>query len=219
LCHARAHGGALCALCVDELTDGMRSAAQRCAVCCLALDSHGICPDCAQHAPAFDRIVAAFDYAGSGELLIHYLKAQRRFVLADPLASFLQQAVRRAMPDLPSNAIVACVPASRASIVRRGFNPAGEVARRLAKRLDLQHRPGLICRTHDGVKQARLTRRERVRSVRQLYRCTQRLDGRVVAVVDDVMTTGSTLDSIAHELKASGAVAVYGFVLARTPYR
>jgi predicted amidophosphoribosyltransferase len=40
-----------------------------------------------------------------------------------------------------------------------------------------------------------------------------------VAVVDDVMTTGSTLDSIAHELKASGAAAVYGFVLARTPYR
>jgi predicted amidophosphoribosyltransferase len=58
-----------------------------------------------------------------------------------------------------------------------------------------------------------------MRQASGLYACTASVDGATVAVVDDVLTTGSTLHGISLQLKAAGAVAVWGLVLARTPYR
>jgi ComF family protein len=187
--------------------------------CCLALQSAAVCSDCAFHAPAFDRIIAGFDYLAPADMLIHYLKVQKQFTLAPLLAGLLAEAVRNAQPTLPHDAILVPVPASPASLVRRGFNPAAEIARCLAKELGLAYRPALLRRSHDGLKQAQLARLERVRSVKRLYACTQKLDGATIAVVDDVLTTGSTLNSIARELRSAGAASVYGLVLARTPWQ
>src|SRR5690606_12927335 len=151
-------------------------------------------------------------------LLIHYLKSGNRFISAGMLAGLLADAVHAATPTLPGHTILVPVPASRAAILRRGFNPAAEIARCLASRLRLSCRPELLTRIHEGHKQTHLGRHERVRSVRSLYRCAGGLDGVHIGVVDDVLTTGSTLHSIAHAFKAEGAATVTGLILARTPY-
>ncbi|NYT63689.1 ComF family protein [Alcaligenaceae bacterium] len=189
----------------------------RCQRCCLVLDAHGQCPDCALREPVFERVVAAVDYAPPADLLIHYLKSGRRFTCAGMLASLLADAVRQAPFVLPRNVVLVPVPASKASLLERGFNPAAEIARALGVQLDVACRPGLLQRAQEGVRQTRLTRSERARSVLSLYRCPVRLDGAVIAVVDDVMTTGNTMHSIAQEFKAAGAEQVYGLVVARTP--
>lgn len=219
LCGCAARGGALCGNCRLWVTGSMGSKTARCQVCCLALDQQHTCPDCAKIPPAFDQVVAAFDYAEPGDLLIHRLKVRRDFFMANVLANMLAQAITNSAMHLPKNATVVCVPASRAAIVRRGFNPAAEIARCLADQLGLAYQPQVLRRAHEGHKQASLNRAERTLSVQALYQCTCQLDGMDILVVDDVMTTGSTLNSIAHQLRLAGAARVFGLVVARTPCR
>ncbi len=217
LCECPAQGGDLCSTCQEAVLRSMRTAARRCAVCMLALDESGGCPLCTAQFPAFERIIAAFDYAEPGDFLVHRLKSGRRFVLAPMLARMLAQAVRQAPQPLPGNTILVPVPASRAAIMERGFNPAAEIARYLSRELGLACRPELLRRAREGRRQAGLLRTERMRNAHSLYDCPQRVDGLRIAVVDDVLTTGSTLHSIAGMFKCAGAASVCGLVLARTP--
>lgn len=186
----------------------------RCPVCAQRLAGPG-CPDCARRPPAFERVVAAFDYEVAGRDLILLYKARRRFDLSEPLACMLADAVMAASPPLPASTILVPVPARREAIVRRGFNPAAEVARALSRRLALPYHTGLLRRTSEGGKQALLGRAARRIALRGVYGCGPVPAGSHIAVVDDVLTTGSTLDGIARALKAAGAVTVTGLVLAR----
>lgn len=195
----------------------MRDGTPRCVCCCLALGDHGPCPDCQLIRPAFDRIIAAFDYAEPADLLIHRLKVARRFTEAPMLAGLLADQVLRVWPELPPDLVVVPVPASRQALRHRGFNPAAEVARRVARQVQRPYRPGILSRQRDGRKQAMLGREARLIATSRLYRVAHDVTGVRVAVVDDVMTTGSTMHSIAGMLKRSGARSVHGLVIARTP--
>ena len=103
------------------------------------------------------------------------------------------------------------VPLSAQRIRSRGYNQAVEIARHLGK-VDI----GLCERTREAPPQMELPYAERQRNVRGAFRCTRALIGARVAVVDDVMTTGATLDEMARTLKAAGAVHVVNWVVART---
>lgn len=204
--------------CQASVTHSMRRGGLRCSRCSLALDGLAACPDCSRRPPAFERVIAAFDYAYPGDVLIHHLKVGRRYISAGMLADLLAAAVRRAAMPLAADTLLLPVPSSRAALMRRGYNPAAEVARALARRLQVEYRPGLVTRRREGARQAHLSRADRLRSVQDLYQCGQPLHGASVAVVDDVLTTGSTLHGMAVALKEAGAVTVTGLVLARTPY-
>uniref|UniRef100_UPI003342D973 ComF family protein n=1 Tax=Castellaniella defragrans TaxID=75697 RepID=UPI003342D973 len=211
LCGARACGGWTCAACRPA---PIRAGdARRCPVCARRLAA-AVCLDCARRPPAFDRVVAAFDYEASGRDLILLYKARRRFDLSGFLAGLLAEAVAAAAVPLPASTILVPVPARREAILRRGFNPAAEAARALSARLGLRCDPGLLGRAGEGAKQALLGRAARRAAVRGAYRCWSVPQGCHVAVVDDVLTTGSTLDGIAREFKAAGAASVTGLVLA-----
>lgn len=217
LCQCAAHGGRLCPQCETELLYSRRHATSpRCPICALALDTAGCCIDCQARRPAFDRVIAAFDYDNPGDLLIHHFK-HGRFVDAPMLAGLLANAVRHAAPPLPPTTILVPVPSSRAAIRRRGFNPAAEVARYLARDLGLPCQPSLLQRSREGVRQAYLSKFERMHGVEHLYCCPVSVPHAVIAVVDDVITTGSTMHAIAALFKRAGAATVYGLALARTP--
>jgi ComF family protein len=238
--HPRA--GLLCASCAQDAL--RQSVARRCPRCALRLGATqagrhgGLCVDCALHPPAFAQTVAAFDYADPFDALIGRYKGARRHVVASALAQALEQAVRAAgasgaaaparrieaaayvgsdIGSLPIDAVMA-IPASRASLTQRGFNPAGELARGVSRRLELRLLRGVLRRSHESAaRQASLTRREREAAALDAYVCARRLDGLRIALVDDVMTTGSTADAAARALLAAGAASVTVWVAARTP--
>ncbi|HKO57228.1 MAG TPA: phosphoribosyltransferase family protein, partial [Thermoanaerobaculia bacterium] len=105
------------------------------------------------------------------------------------------------------------VPLSAERLRSRGYNHSVEIARHLRPgKLDLS----LCERSRDTPAQMDLPYADRRRNVRGAFRCTRAILGRTVAVVDDVMTTGATLDELASVLKAAGAARVVNWVVART---
>jgi len=175
------------------------------------------CTACVPRISNVDHVVAAFDYAAPGDLLLRRFKSGGQFVLAPVLARLMAQAVRTAHGSLPGATILVPVPSSRVALLRRGFNPAAELARYLGRELGLRWAPSLVRRQREGDQQASLPKSGRQCSASSLYACAYRVDGARIAIVDDVLTTGSTLASVASELRAAGASAVCGLVLARTP--
>jgi len=113
------------------------------------------------------------------------------------------------------------VPISRERLRERGYNQAWELARRVARRLDLAAEPELLLRVRETAHQLALPLAERAGNVRGAFAVEPRrraeLRGRHVAIVDDVMTTASTAAEIAGVVKQAGAATVEIWVLARTP--
>lgn len=219
LCGTRTSGGMLCHDCTHAVCYSFLSGGPRCARCRLALDRHGACPDCRTLQPRYERVVAAFDYAFPGTLLVHQLKRQRRFLVARLLAALLAHQVRASTPALANDTMLLPVPASRASLLERGFNPAAEVARHLGRALHLPCRTDVLFRTRESAPQKQRGRLQRLAGAEGLYGCSAAVRGRAVALVDDVMTTGATLDGLSAVVLQAGARSVCALVLARTPLR
>lgn len=228
LCGARVAGARLCAGCQADLTAVPAGAPARCPRCALRLPGGGShCAACLAEPRAFSRTVAAFDYAPPGDTLILMLKTQLRLSMAPVLARLMAQALRTAADAdgagghcaarWPPDLLLVPIPASRASLRQRGMNPAAEIARSLAAELALPAPRLMLARRRESPRQATLDRRARQRGAVGLFVCTGPVRGRHVAVVDDVMTTGSTVGAAAAALMAAGAASVTVLVAARTP--
>jgi ComF family protein len=98
---------------------------------------------------------------------------------------------------------------------QRGYNQAALLARPLAERLDFPYAPGLLARRRQTAPQVGLSRARRRENVRDAFDARPGVEGRVVLLVDDVTTTGSTLASAATACLAAGATRVYALTLAR----
>lgn len=164
-------------------------------------------------------------YVAPYDGLIALLKAHHKLWMAACLARLLAQAMseHRVSEHTPAACISVVptlllpIPASRASLMRRGFNPAGELARALGQRLAVPVRHGLLVRTREGPKQSELGRVARLRESVDMFVARGSLSGHHVGLVDDVMTTGGTLGAATDALLDQGAASVSVLVAARTP--
>jgi len=196
----------LCAACDADLP---RLGAPLCPRCALASPGGALCGRCLAEPPRYDATIAALAYAFPADALIHALKFRGELALAPELAGMLSRNIdAREKIDL-----MVPVPLSARRLRERGYNQSVEIARHLPKNLlDVD----LCERTRDVRQQIELPYDERQSNVRGAFRCTRSLVGARIAVVDDVMTTGATLNEIARTLKAAGAVQVVNWVVART---
>jgi ComF family protein len=173
----------------------------------------GACADCLRDPPAFDDVIAAFDYRFPVDRLV------RRFKFSADLAvgAYLGRALARAAEARPRPDLVLASPASAARIRDRGFNPALVLARHAARQFGLGIDARALAKVRHTPPQAGLGREDRHRNLAGAFAVRGRVAGLHVAVVDDVMTTGATLGALAGVLKEAGARRVSGWVAARTP--
>ncbi|WP_420223647.1 ComF family protein [Pigmentiphaga litoralis] len=160
----------------------------------------------------------ALDYVPPADALILRMKAGRHYAEGDLLGNLLAEAIRHDGRGLPPGTVLLPVPASRAALRARGFNPAAEIARALGRDLGLPVHHDWLARTRQQAQQHTLGRLERREAAQGLYACAPAVRGTHLGIVDDVMTTGSTLHEIALALKAAGAASVTALVAARTPH-
>lgn len=211
LCGAAA-AEALCAGCAADLPLPLGAACPRCAAPLAA--PAPACADCLRHPPAFDATQVALRYTYPVDRLIQQLKfgghhAFRRLATADFLAARLL-----AGPH-PAGEVIVPVPLSRQRLAERGFNQALEIARPLARALGLPIDATSLVRVRETPPQSRLPWRARRANVRRAFDCHGDFAGKSVVVVDDVMTSGATLDAVARVLKDHGASRVTNWVAAR----
>lgn len=131
-------------------------------------------------------------------------------MLAPLLGMLLAQHLQNELPDiwLP-------MPLHARRLQERGFNQAVEIARELSAKTGIPMQPGWATRVRDTPPQAGLKREARKKNMRGAFKCHQKVAGLHVGIVDDVMTTGSSLDELSATLKRAGAREVSCWVVAR----
>ena len=174
------------------------------------------CPGCRVREYAFDRARSYAAYEDALVRAIVLLKFERIEPLGTWFAKRLAELISREGNPLKAD-IVVPVPLHRQRESERGYNQADLIARPLAKRLGLPYRAVLLMRTRPRPDKQVLTLSERWESVRGAFatRPGSRVDKLRVLLVDDVMTTGATLDACARTLREAGAASVIGLTVAR----
>jgi ComF family protein len=207
LCGALSRDGVWCQACAADLP---RLGAAHCPVCALPTHDGTTCGRCLQHPPAFTRTVAAYAYAFPLDKLIQAVKFSEHLVLIEQLAAALAQRIER-RPD----ALIA-MPLHPLRLRERGFNQSLLLARALGKRLDLPLLTDVCERTRNTTPQSSLRWQERGKNMRKAFTCTANLCGKHIAVVDDVMTTGASIEELSRTLRQAGAQEISAWVVART---
>lgn len=206
----------LCEPCLSH----WRPQTPRCPRCAIDLSDQGAsgCRDCEDRSPEFDRAVAALDYTAPWSPLLARLKFNGATALAEPLGDLLAQA---AAPRRGRVSLVLPIPLSSQRMTERGYNQSWLLARRVAERLKLQARHDLLARARHTSRLMTLSAEDRQREIGDVFKVTPMgldlLRGRHVAIVDDVMTTGATLNAATRALLEGGARSVSAWVVARTP--
>ena len=215
-------GPIFCEKCAPQL----RAIVEPCCACCgqpfdvLARGAE-VCARCRQHPPAFERARAAWVFEGPPREAIHRFKYNRRFSLAPRLARAVaaSPAARAMIGDWqPQLLVPVALHASRARA--RGFNQSALLARELGAIFDLPALE-LLQRTRRTPPQVGLDLESRRQNVRRAFAVEEQLaskahlSGARVLLIDDVFTTGATLDECARALRKSGASAVGALTIAR----
>lgn len=218
VCHADTTGAAarICADCILRFAP----AAVRCPRCALRAGSDSLpCGACLLSAPPWSLAVAACDYGYPWDGLLTALKFRAALDLLPALAALLLARI----PDQAAAAVdlLLPVPLATARLRERGYNQAGLLAAQLARRLHRARSADLLLRVTDTPHQIALPRERRAANVRGAFApapgARALLQGRHIALIDDVMTTGATCAEVTRVLLLAGAASVQVWAVARTP--
>jgi len=205
LCGEESGPELLCAACIAELP----ALPESCPQCALPSPAAAVCGSCLNHPPHFNATLALWRYEFPCDRLVQALKYRARLALA---GFFARNLASRPIPEVD---LIVPMPLHPKRLAERGFNQALEIARHLGRPIA----PRGVLRVKHTPPQTELPYEERAKNVRGAFLCKLDLSGASVAVLDDVMTTGATLNELARALKRAGATRVENFVIARTVLR
>ncbi len=210
-------------LCVECLSHLFLERGPACSICgaesMMNESEQFTCTDCLRHRPAFERAFIVARYEGDFRDLIHTFKYHNGLWLCEDLVRFLYAAYLTSLQPLGIRPdLIIPIPIQFKKLRRRGYNQAAFLARGLARELHLPCLTHILRRVPTGVlSQTRLHREQRFKNALAAYRVkpSKALLGKTVLLIDDVMTTGATVDACARLLREAGAAKVYVLVLAR----
>ena len=209
LCTSLHATNGICAACLADL---QQLPASRCQRCALPLADNTCCGRCQCHPPAYDALHVCWVFCEPLRGLLHAFKFGKRLSMASMLGHLLAD---HNPPSSHTVDLIIPVPLSEQRLAERGFNQSYELARSLPGIMTGTISPEICWRKCNTIAQTRLRLRQRLRNMREVFGVKARLDGLSVAIVDDVVTTGATLDSLAQTLKKQGAKRVEAWALSR----
>lgn len=208
----------ICPPCLADLP-WLGSACRQCALP-LPYDDM-LCGQCQQKPPAFSQVIAPFRYSFPLDSLIPAFKHQHKLTYGRLMARLLLQAIehhyaerQQVLPDL-----VIPLPLHRTRQAQRGYNQALELARPVARQLGVPLDRRNLVRQRATTSQQGLDARERRRNLDGAFACRypELLAGKDIALLDDVVTTGTTVNEASRTLLKAGAASVSIWCIARTP--
>jgi ComF family protein len=207
----------ICVACETELP----WLGDQCQHCALPLPLSGLtCAQCCKRPPAFSEVLVPWLYDFPIDSLITRFKHQGNWPMGRLLAQLLGQFLNHRFEEgLPRPDYLLPVPLATRRLRQRGYNQAAMLADWLGSQLHIPVSHRLLLRTRETPAQQGLDAKARKHNLRGAFALPDaaQLEGRHVALVDDVLTTGSTADAIARKLLNAGAQRVDVYCLARTP--
>jgi ComF family protein len=171
------------------------------------------CRDCQEGKKHFTHVAAAGVYSGALKELIHLTKFYERKKIAKLLADFIFDYVMDTAIKWAD--VLVPVPLSKKAMSERGYNQTALVAAELSKRTGVQYADAVI-KVRETEPQNKLERKDRLKNLKDAFKVQLPVNGKKVLVVDDVYTTGATMNEMAKTLIAAGAKEVRGIVAARS---
>jgi ComF family protein len=217
----------VCSSCIESIQPTLLA---RCTVCGDLLGradaefGDACCPECSSEAPAYERAVNFSAYTGALRQLIHLLKYERVRAAAPLLGRFTAEACLQLEGDIDvAELLMVPVPAHKIRMRSRGFNQAELIARAAQRGIEeaigrkLTLEVTALLRVRFAESQVALTAEERRQQIRGAFKVTarERVKGREILLVDDVLTTGATAAECARELRQAGATRVWVVTPAR----
>jgi competence protein ComFC len=218
ICHAPVpRGDHICQDCLDKAP---RIVAPFCAKCSEpfpgAIDGVFTCANCANRTLGFDAAVSAYRSRGVVRFIVLQFKYNRQLQLRHPIAQWLEEAMNDPRLRPQHFDLVVPVPLHPARLRERGFNQAELLAKILAQKINVPLN-GALERIRYTTTQTAFDRVERMENLRGAFRLRKKIGvrGLHVLLVDDILTTGSTLSECARVLREAGARSVYAVTAAR----
>lgn len=175
--------------------------------------SPSVCAACRASHAALDGLIAGYSFDGPIRVAVHRLKYRRARHLAEPLGDLMAEALAAADAEVEG---IVPVPLHPVRARERGYNQAELLARRISERTGFPVFDGVLERTRPTQSQMSLPSARRAGNVAGAFAPASRaLPGRRLLLVDDVCTTGSTLEACAVALRKAGCTSVWGLTLAR----
>ncbi len=204
-------------LCGDCHRDLPFRGATGCPHCNAHSADNQICGACLSDPPHFDDTTSAFHYSYPLDRLVQAYKFNARLGLLPLFADALSRAIRAKRTNAAATTpdLVIPLPLAPKRLAERGFNQSSLLGAQVSTALNIRFEARGMLRVRETPPQTGLNREARLKNVRGAFDCVHRLDGKHVAVVDDVMTTGATLSEAAKALKKAGAAHVSAWVIAR----
>jgi ComF family protein len=216
LCHEKANDRDLCAACALELPPIQKH--KSCQQCAMPLNGETTerCGACQKNPPAYDRTIALFYYQEPITHMLRQFKFHDKLLYGKLFSTLLIEKINIELPaeDLPELLLPIPLHASRLS--ERGYNQALELAKPLAKALKIKLNYRDLIRTRSTQQQATTEKEERYTNVKGAFSLDKTLTAQHVALIDDVITTGHTVNECAKILKHQGIKKVTVFSVART---
>jgi len=185
----------------------------------------GECGECLADLPHFDHTITAFHYEFPLDRLIQAYKFRANLgftsMFADALAArvSVQAEIETAQPAYTFPDIIMPTPLAAKRLAERGFNQSALLGRAVALRLGIEFLADGQKRVRETRPQSGLKRDERLKNVRGAFDCVAHVEGKRIAIVDDVMTTGATFSEAAKALKKAGAIYVEAWACARATHQ
>ncbi len=187
-----------------------------CQRCGLILTTVGTaCGHCLQKSFAFDRCVPMLRYTSECAPLITRLKFNGQLLLADLLGYLLAEYLSQVYQNCPLPQVIIPIPLHRKRLWKRGFNQSVELSRPLSALLNIPLDIDLLSKSRNIVAQSSLDAQKRMANVRNVFNVATHTFTHV-ALLDDVVTTGATVNEAAKALKVSGVKQVDVWCIART---
>jgi len=198
-----------CQTCQDNIS---RVTGPLCPRCGDPQPGGGLCQTCLEQPPAYEALRSFAYFTGPIREALHHLKYKRDIGLGEALSKHLTELYNEVKWDVN---IVTPVPLSKQRMKERGYNQASMLGRPLAYAIGKPYR-SVLDKQRDTRSQVGLSAVERKENVAGAFIASpDQVKGKIILVIDDVTTTGSTIDACAQALRLAGASAVYGLTLAR----
>ena len=184
------------------------------------IDNDVLCGRCIRQLPAFDYCHSLFRYEDEIISLIHQLKFREKISYARSIGELLlATAVAELVPEQGKPDCIIPVPLHNKRLRKRGYNQSTEIARVLAKKLSIGIAHDAVVKKQSTQAQSELTAKERMKNIKGVFSVSSKLNYKHALIIDDVITTGATVNELAKVLKKNGVERVGVLSIARAPLK